>query len=79
MAEHFAVYWSYQGDKDKHYPHGGEGQEGEADIKYQDTVSDLITAAAGAKDAAAVRADTEGPEGSENSQDTSYLLERALI
>lgn len=73
------MHWSYQGDKDKHYPHGGEGQEGEVDIKYHDTVSDLITAAARAKDAAAARADTEGPKGSTKSQDTSYLLEKALI
>lgn len=33
MAEYIVVYWSYQGDKDKHYPHGGEGQEGETDFK----------------------------------------------
>lgn len=33
MAEHFSVYWSYQGDRDKHYLGGGEGREGETDFK----------------------------------------------
>lgn len=33
MAEVFVGYWNYQGDKDKHCPDGGEGQEGETDIK----------------------------------------------